>query len=1077
MAIDHCGSIADCVRCTSTVATAAVVDSVAGHLSAAAGNPTVIACQRALSAGSDKYLRAASSALERCWAQVAAGNMSAPCPGLADGSVAGKLAKVAAKIAKKVCKRCGGADRGCDADTAGVAGTGGVDDLTAAAIGTAATCPDLIPPSTGLSCVGAVDNLSDLFECTHCVARFATECSAALAIPASAEYPATCPGVADEECPGCVRWSDSNTWPGGVKPTAGDDVVIPAEWHLLLDEDTPALGGLTIHGTLEFDRQNLAVTADWIMVHGTLRVGSPAQPFTHQAVFTLTDGDANGSVMGMGTRGIMVMGGALELHGAPPPVPWTKISAHAPAGASSLQLVESVDWNPGDEIVVAPTNYYSAFAGASVTQRLILSAVAGDELTMSSTLNAARWGVLQYATPNGMSLSPDDRVISPVADTETEKTPTILDQRAEVGNLTRNILIQAPDDMAWQAQGFGVHVMIMSAGGTAHVDGVAFRRAGQRGLLGRYPFHWHMLSYSGTETLGDATGQYIRNSAVHGSMNRGIVVHGTNGVLVQDNVVYDVRGHGIFLEDSVERRNTITGNLVLHVRNPDPQYALKLHEIGPTNVGSSAYWITNPDNVLTGNTAADSEGFGFWLAFPARPWGAAANVLLNGTLMRPNRLRFGVFDRNTAHSNRREGLMLDFVQINEEGATAPLQYWSTSNGAESTWPFTNLERFTLSRFTVWKSGIGGLWDRGVWPNNFEIVSADNCMRFFAGSGADGLITRSLIVGTSLNTYQGEQRPGWGGDPTPSAFATYHSAFDITNNIVLNFPLVPGVRSGAFATDDYYIRPLEKGQIRNAGNLLINSHPGFRLSAPFPYFVLAGALWDPHGIWGPGGDNSYLVYDTPFLTAGQTPTVVAPGAEAGAVVVDGPFYGFNDFVVNNGNLPYQDLMAIHVTRLDQDLVEVGDWSVDQAGSFSWLLSHMRHFAAHADGIFRLDFPTFGPDAVPAAPAVVDMSMSFDGMLEEDDTLVIGVEFDGTVVPNAVYVQAIVHYEVYTQVESLEAVRTSAGETWWQDAANNLVWVKLRGGRWQWWTTDPELPPPTPDDLLYEPMTLHINTDIF
>lgn|GEM_PF-4059913 len=44
--------------------------------------------------------------------------------------------------------------------------------------------------------------------------------------------------------------------------------------------------------------------------------------------------------------------------------------------------------------------------------------------------------------------------------------------------------------------------------------------------------------------------------------------------------------------------------------------------------------------------------------------------------------------------------------------------------------------------------------------------------------------------------------------------------------------------------------------------------------------------------------------------------------------------------------------------------------------------------------------------------------------------------------------------------------SAGETYWQDNANNRIWIKLRGGRWQFWTTDPTQAVPTSDDLLYE-----------
>jgi len=860
---------------------------------------------------------------------------------------------------------------------------------------------------------------------------------------------------------GGLRWSNPATW-GGVKPIAGDDVTIPAGWNLILDEDTPALGGLQIDGTLEFERMDVNLTAEWIMVHGTLRVGTEAQPFTHHATITLTDPNTANSIMGMGTRGIMVMSGTLDLHGLAPVVPWTKLNAHASAGATALTLADNVDWSVGDEIIVAPTDYFNV----AQTERRTLSFVSGDALEISTPLTAFRWGLLQYATANGLSLTPENMVVPAHAD-----TPTVLDERAEVANLTRNIVIQAPDDPAWQTQGFGAHVMIMGTGAEAFVEGVEFRRGGQRDRLGRYPFHWHMLSYDGVTTLPDATGQYVRKSTIHESANRGIVIHGTNGVVVQDNVVFDVRGHGIFTEDAVERRNLIDGNIVLRVRNPAPADALKLHEYeapGNPSGGSSGFWLSNPDNVVINNTAADAEGFGFWLAYPENPWGESI-----GIPMRPNRLRFDTFADNTTHSNRFDGIRLDDVEISNAGAVFPIQYSSTTNGQEPDWQNTTRLRFTLDGYTTWKNGRSGIWDRAVWPNNWRVVSADNCGRFFAGSGADGLIERSLIVGTSLNNFSPRPQSAdtLGGNETPAAFATYHSSFDIRDNIVMHFPLgnvragaTSPTRSGAYATEDYYVRGVDKGQMRNAGNMLIESHPGYKFASMFPHYVLAGALWDPHGSWGPA--NNYFVYDNPFFTHGQTITPVVGGADANGVSVPGPFYSFNDFVINNGNAPWEDIMAIDVTRLDPSLAPVGTWNVTAAGATTWLLGHMRHFAAHASGIFRLEFPGL------AAPT--DFSMTFENMLEPADTIVVGVEFSGAVSPN-VYVFTPGFFRVYTELGSLQAVRDSAGETWWQDTTNNMVWVKLRGGFWQFWTNDPDVAVPSSDDLLYETTTLHINTD--
>lgn len=852
--------------------------------------------------------------------------------------------------------------------------------------------------------------------------------------------------VVENSATAAMLWSEASTW-GGTKPVQGEEVTIPEGAVIMLDENPPALGGLLIEGTLVFDRKNLELSSEWIMVSGTLMVGTKAQPFEDSAIITLNDTDAEADLMGMGTRGIMVMGGRLELHGAVPEITKTKINENLEQGATSVPLVDNVDWEPDDMIIITPTDYFQAGGGWSFTQKVAISDVPNaSELTISDGLNAFRWGVLQYPTTNGMSLSQENLVTPP---SDEGETPLVLDERAGVALLTRNIIIEAPDDALWNDLGFGAHTMIMP-GSEAHVEGVWFRRVGQRGRIRRYPFHWHMLSYAGTETLDDASGQYFNNNVVDGSENRGIVIHGTNGVTVQGNIVFDIKGHGVFLEDAVERRNVIDDNLVAYVRNPEWGDQLMLHEVGVGIGGSSGYWIANPDNIMTNNTATDCTNFGFWLAFPTQPFGNSINVLAeDGLLIRPNRLLFGVFDNNTAHSNRNDGLHLDDPQVDEQGNTLPIQYWSTTDGRTdiNTNSFENLRRFALTRFKTWKNMDNGSWDRGVWTDMVEFVSADNCGRFFAGSGAEGLIERSLVVGTSLNFGMN----GTGRPPTadaqffndasiPTAFATYHSAFNIQNNVVLEFPVDENIRSGVFATDDYYLRPVEMGMIRNQDNLLINSHPGSKLEAAHPYFTLASALWDPYGFWGP--ENNFLVYNTPFLTYGKSITTGNPSTEVvGGVSVPGPFYGVAAFVLNGSNSPDFDLMAIHVNRLDPENLAntVGSWDVitSQPG---WALNHMRDFAVVPEGVYELTFPD--------NPEPSQLLFEVENMLETTDAFVMSVEFSEAVDP-AVFIRQESNnnnFTVYDQVASIEELMAASSESWWQDSANNRVWLKVFGGRW-------------------------------
>ncbi len=91
---------------------------------------------------------------------------------------------------------------------------------------------------------------------------------------------------------------------------------------VVLDVTPPALHGLTINGKLSFaDNKDLELTTEWIMVHGELEIGTEAKPHTRNATITLTDNVKGEDISGVGgttdrvDRGIMLMGGTLNLHG------------------------------------------------------------------------------------------------------------------------------------------------------------------------------------------------------------------------------------------------------------------------------------------------------------------------------------------------------------------------------------------------------------------------------------------------------------------------------------------------------------------------------------------------------------------------------------------------------------------------------------------------------------------------------------------------------------------------------------------------------------------------------------------
>ena len=833
-----------------------------------------------------------------------------------------------------------------------------------------------------------------------------------------------------------VMWSDPSTWSslGTSKPVAGSSVTIPAGVHLILDESSPSLASLTINGKLEFARQDLSLTAGWIMVMGTLEVGTVTTPFVQKATITLNAADMNGDAMGMGTRGIMVMGGKLELHGVAPTKAVTKLNEHAARDSKSLTLLDAVSWQVNDEIVVATTDYYSDFylSKYGSTQRTQITAINGNAVAIQDGLNSYRWGKMQYLTKDGMSLTPGTLPAGILPG-----TPTELDERAEVANLTRNIVVQSVDDDLWKNNGFGCHIMIMRMDGVvgeARLNGVEIRRGGQAGKLGRYPFHWHMLSYEGSTTLKDVTGQYIRNSTINQSSQRGIVIHGTNGTEVKNNVVYDVRGHGVFTEDAVERRNIIDGNLVLKVRNPLPGQALKKHEAADPVIGSSGFWISNPDNTITNNTAVDCSGTGFWLAFPTKTFGASKDIPLV-----PIYMKFGTFNKNTAHSNQHEGIFIDSAESDEEGTTELVQYFPTKDMQPARFErggeFDNVLTFELTDYSVWKNSLSGVWNSSAGSRNRRAVSADNTQRFFAGrtnTVYPGAIEKTLVVGTSLNYNMNGVILPPESDPI-SGFASYHSSFDIMNNVIVNFPAVKGYNSGAFALSDYYITAVDKGTFRNPGNILINSHPGVKTRAYAPHFVLA-VLWDRHNYWGgPASQDNYYVYDTPYFTDGQTPHIVPNSTTevSGGVIVNGPFYGFSTFRINGIDRVHNKIVA---TRMNKAGAVVGNLVVEETPP-GGLFGNMRSFATHPTGYYSLDFPTIDD--------IYEFDIMVENILTPDEYQVLAVKYSGNY--TITQLGADVDHHPYTAVSDFQAVvNAPTGEVYWQDKANNKVWMKIRGG---------------------------------
>src|SRR5688572_23928694 len=425
------------------------------------------------------------------------------------------------------------------------------------------------------------------------------------------------------------RWSDPATWPNRKVPAAGDKVTIPAGKSVVLDVTPPALGGLTIDGKLSFaNTADVELTTEWILLHGELAIGTEARPHTRKATITFTNTVPDEEPMkGMGDRGIMIMGGTLNLHGDRKNA-WTKLSQTAEAGSTVIQVLDAAGWRAGDEIVLASTDFDPRQA-----ERRTIASIKGNAITLDKKLDYMHFGKITFG----------------------------VDERGEVGLLTRNIKLQASADAEKSFQ--GGHVMAMGTS-KMFVEGVELNRMGQNLTLARYPIHWHLV--------GDAKGQYIKNASIHDTYNRCVTVHGTNFLRVENNVTYNIVGHCFFLEDGIEHGNEFVRNLAIQTKchTSKPCVPTNLAPFGSTSDGLnfkttgqdskdvlipsdntvSSFWITNPDNVYRDNVAAGSDSTGFWLAFPEHPMGQFEGTEISRTIW-PRRMKLREFKGNVAHSN------------------------------------------------------------------------------------------------------------------------------------------------------------------------------------------------------------------------------------------------------------------------------------------------------------------------------------------------------------------------------------------------------------------------------------------
>ncbi len=385
-------------------------------------------------------------------------------------------------------------------------------------------------------------------------------------------------------------WSALDTWEGKAVPGAGARVLIREGHRIDYDLKTDAvIRGINVAGTLAFDpNQDTVLNVGLIKIQpgdeysedgfdcdhaprraegrqapgeSALLVGTPEKPIAKSALIRLH------YVAGMNKEScpaIICCGGRWESHGQPLNRTWVKLGATAKAGDNAVSLAEAVTgWKVGDRIIVTGSQLHGLAKTESTVEERTITSLEGTKLTFDKPLTMSHLGEGDY--------------------------------RAEVANLSRNVVVESADPA-----GIRGHTMYHngSSGSIAYTE---LRHLGKKDLLGRYALHYHLCR----DTMRGST---VVGNAIWDSHNRWLTIHGTDYLVARDNVGYQSIGHGFFLEDGTEVYNVLDRNLAVGatVGKRLPKQILPFDG----NEGAG-FWWTCSLNSFTRNVAAECGSYGF----------------------------------------------------------------------------------------------------------------------------------------------------------------------------------------------------------------------------------------------------------------------------------------------------------------------------------------------------------------------------------------------------------------------------------------------------------------------------------
>lgn len=309
---------------------------------------------------------------------------------------------------------------------------------------------------------------------------------------------------------------------------------------------------MDVQGVLKVTSNTRIVTPSIVVgTEGALEVGTPEAPVSDVEIYlqhadcqALPDGPEKSSCL---ESGRLVSFGKLNVHGTPK-TPWSLLVEDCD-GCATLAVSECEGWAPGDRLAV------SATGGRAMHYMQLVYA---RDFDAQDNFEAGEGVIASVSAAAGgrcaVTLEEPLRHLHRGSWMAGGRVPV----QAEVANLNRSVLITGPPihwiDASRPVLGGQGLVTAQMFGGTMQISHAKVENCG-RIAVGRYCLHFHVLRECPTCSL-------IGNVVERG-VNKGITVHGTHQATVDRNVVYDLRGASLYIEDGNEKDNTLSNNVLM----------------------------------------------------------------------------------------------------------------------------------------------------------------------------------------------------------------------------------------------------------------------------------------------------------------------------------------------------------------------------------------------------------------------------------------------------------------------------------------------------------------------------------